>query len=384
VIDLGHPPAPITLGRQETSARAYGVAVSGDYAYLAADSDGLQVINVSNPAQPQWVGGYTNGFARNVAVSGHYAYLANGDLEVIDISNPVNPQGVGKYDADGYLGAVAVSNNLAYVTISNGTNLLSVLDVSDPTHPQKVGGTDLDNSLDHAAYDIAVAGGYAYVAAGRDGLQIFDVSNPTNPQWAASIGSPGYDANDVAMMGHYACVANLGGLDVVDVENPANPKLVSRPFTYETGGRANGVDVVGHYAFVAGSGIMGGGGKGVEVFDLSDPAYPRRVSGNSSVVVAMDIAVAKDRVFVATISDQFFSPSKSGLTILDIVPFFKSMKPTSGQLDLSWENYGNAVLQRTANLGAPDWQLVPGSATTNRMTVPISSPGAEFFRLIKP
>jgi hypothetical protein len=50
----------------------------GNYAYVADFAAGLQVIDVSNPASPQRVGGYdTSGYARGVAVSGNYAYVAD-------------------------------------------------------------------------------------------------------------------------------------------------------------------------------------------------------------------------------------------------------------------------------------------------------------------
>ena len=55
------------------------MAVSGNYAYVADTAAGLQVIDVSNPANPQWVGGYGNsGDALGVAVSGNYVYVADG------------------------------------------------------------------------------------------------------------------------------------------------------------------------------------------------------------------------------------------------------------------------------------------------------------------
>ncbi|MBK9137540.1 MAG: hypothetical protein IPM17_02055 [Verrucomicrobia bacterium] len=58
---------------------AEGVAVSGHYAYVADGWEGLQVIDVSDPAHPVRVGGYnTPGRAQGVAVSGHYAYVADG------------------------------------------------------------------------------------------------------------------------------------------------------------------------------------------------------------------------------------------------------------------------------------------------------------------
>jgi hypothetical protein len=43
------------------------------------DARDLQVIDVIDPANPQWVGGYyTSGHACGVAVSGKYAYVADG------------------------------------------------------------------------------------------------------------------------------------------------------------------------------------------------------------------------------------------------------------------------------------------------------------------
>ena len=52
------------VGGYDTSGYAWGVAVSGNYAYVADDAAGLQVIDVSNPANCVRVGGYdTSGTA---------------------------------------------------------------------------------------------------------------------------------------------------------------------------------------------------------------------------------------------------------------------------------------------------------------------------------
>jgi hypothetical protein len=65
-----------------------------------ADEGGLQIIDVGNPASPQWVGSYaTSGYSEDVAVLGNYAYMVdgNGGLDVIDVSNPADPRHVGGY-----------------------------------------------------------------------------------------------------------------------------------------------------------------------------------------------------------------------------------------------------------------------------------------------
>merc|ERR1719162_2060686 len=77
-------------------AGASGVAVDGNYAYVAAaGSHALTVVDVTNPALPTVSGqiiDYTNlNGASAVAVDGNYAYLAaqGADaLTVVDVTNP--------------------------------------------------------------------------------------------------------------------------------------------------------------------------------------------------------------------------------------------------------------------------------------------------------
>jgi len=56
------------------------VQVTGNYAYVADDVAGLQVIDVSNPANPVRTGGFnTSGATKGAQVVGNYAYVANAD-----------------------------------------------------------------------------------------------------------------------------------------------------------------------------------------------------------------------------------------------------------------------------------------------------------------
>jgi hypothetical protein len=165
---------PVLVGQWPGWQRgpACGVAVNGHYAYMALGNAGMAVIDVSNPAKPQRVGGCkTGGAAVGVAVSGNYVYVADGSagLVVIDVSDPANPQLVGGHVT--MLGAegVAVSGKYAYV--ADGPLGLLVIDVSDPANPRCVGGCDTDGW----ASGVAVSGNYAYVADGSAGLQVIDV-----------------------------------------------------------------------------------------------------------------------------------------------------------------------------------------------------------------
>ncbi len=109
-----------------------GVAVSGNYAYVADNSRGLRIINIANPAAPTEAGSYdTWGYALGVAVSGNYAYvaIAFSGLRIINIENPAAPTLAGfYYDTPGVARGVAVSGNYAYV--ADGESGLGIYDIS--------------------------------------------------------------------------------------------------------------------------------------------------------------------------------------------------------------------------------------------------------------
>jgi len=63
VVDVSNPAAPTLKGSYDTAWYSEGIAVAGDYAYLADLSSGLVVVDVSDPAVPTLKGSYdTVGF----------------------------------------------------------------------------------------------------------------------------------------------------------------------------------------------------------------------------------------------------------------------------------------------------------------------------------
>lgn len=124
ILDISQPATPHVLGKTRSlSAFITGIVVRGDLAYVTAGDAGLNIFDVSNPADPFRVGFYdTPGIANDVYVSGVYAYIADDDqgLRVVDITNPTTLYEVGFYDTLGYATSVAVSGNYAYVAASIG------------------------------------------------------------------------------------------------------------------------------------------------------------------------------------------------------------------------------------------------------------------------
>lgn len=93
------------------------VAVNGNYAYLLQDQD-LVIVDITNPSNPVEAGRIINpSTAYGITISGNYAYVADGDdgLVIIDVSNPAVPTIKGTYDTDGWTKKIVVSGKYAYV-----------------------------------------------------------------------------------------------------------------------------------------------------------------------------------------------------------------------------------------------------------------------------
>jgi hypothetical protein len=321
VIDISDPTSPVLAGAYDAQVYAYGVAVSGDHAFVASYGGGLQVIDISDPTNPALAGSCnTPGYAIAVAVSGDRAFVSDGDsgLQVIDISDPINPTLAGSYDTPGEAMGVAVSGGHAFV--ADQLSGLQVVNVSDPISPALAGGYDTPSD----AHDVTVSGNRAFVADYASGLQVIDISDPANPTITSAYDTPGY-ALGVTVLGHYAFVADWDfGLQVISISDPANPTLSG---SYDTPGTAIGVTVSGDYAFVADWDF------GLQVIDILDPTNPTLAGSCDTPGSASGVTVSGDHAFVA---DRAF-----GLQVIDISD---PANPTlTGNYDTAGSNYAVAV-----------------------------------------
>ena len=205
-------------------------AVSDDFAYVAAGSAGLQVVNVSNllgsPNLPSGriVGSLdTPGTSIDIKVVGNLAYIADGEagLHIVDISNPTNPATRGTVDTPGTAQDLAVVGDKVY--IADGGGGLQIIDVGNPSAPRILGSVATDRN----AKGVDVSGNLAVVAANVDFL-VIDVADATNPQIVGRINQAG-NLKDLVVRGNQAYVAAYtSGFLVVDFSTPENPKILSR------------------------------------------------------------------------------------------------------------------------------------------------------------
>jgi hypothetical protein len=158
VIDVSDPTNCVHVGGD--AGGDYGdVAVSGHYAFVTDydDSAGLRIFDVSDPTNCVFVGGSgLPTYARRVAAAGRYAYVTDRDdgLHVIDISDPANPQVAGVYYT-GFGGAgVIVVGGRIYMT-AGAPGLLVIPTLRDVQFSVRVQATAGETFTLEAAIDLS-------------------------------------------------------------------------------------------------------------------------------------------------------------------------------------------------------------------------------------
>ncbi len=259
--------SPTPLSFVSIPGFANSVDVSGDFAYVAAGSAGLEIVNVSNHASPHIVASLgLPGNANDVKLDGTRAYVAAGSagLHIVDISDPLSPRLLGSADTPGEAFDVRASGNLAFV--ADGPRGLQIIDVSTPDHPRIIGSLAVPGGVAHG---VDVNGRTAVIAAGFAGLKVVDVTNPAAPRILGGVALPD-DAKDVVLNGSIAYVADYqASLQIVDLTDPLAPRVVGSTPT-SLGGIL--MDVTTSPPFVFGADVFFV--NGVPIVDATVPGSP--------------------------------------------------------------------------------------------------------------
>ena len=279
--------------------------VAGNYAYLAHDSEGLVVVNLTDPDNPVEAGNLsTNGKAQAVYIDGNYAYIANylNGLVIADISNPAHPVIEASRATSGRAVNVCVSGD--YTFVANGVFGLQIY----PSDPDSLGNSDYPYVFGNLGgiSDVYIDGNYAYIAAGSNGLGIVDFSNPDSLQLVGR-----YDddtmtilAKEVVVHDSVAYIADASlGLLAIDVSDPADPTLIDM---IDTPGKARSVTYsdTRNRVFVTDE-------TDLRAFALSSPGDTLvYINGITTPGVALNVMVLDSTAYVA---DNYF-----GMQLIDI------------------------------------------------------------------
>jgi hypothetical protein len=274
--DVSNPSQPQFIGRCNVPHLATGVFALGNFAYVADWNSGLFVIDVSDPCHPLEVGLWNESYGWRVFVKDTVAYVASGRLYLVSVADPANPYTLSNHNVNCLVMDVVVHDTLAYIVAEDSLDM-QVLNIANPAHPIMVGFC----SAGSFHRGIAVKDSFAFIG-GFYGLLVLNVSDPANPVVLDSCRS---GARSVAASSHEVYFAGwrwdngdpLQGLVIIDVSIPSNPVVAGN---YETIAAINGVCIEEPYAFLVGQASE------MFVVDLSDIKKPNLVSSVS--VMARD------------------------------------------------------------------------------------------------
>ena len=349
IVDITDPDNPSAAGKLlDSSSRLLDGARDVDifkiggstFAAIAADGrneDGLQLVDVTNPASPAAIGHLKDdgsllleGASRvDVFETGGGAYAAvtainDVGIQLVDVTDPANPVPVGQtkgktrlfgdfgavtvYEAGGALHAASAGASGADASLDLTRLMPSVLF----DNPVPVGRLQDGNSVDldsPRSIDIFTIGSSSYAAVAvysDDSLQIVNITDPANPAPAGKIrdngsreldGAHGVDTFKIGLK-TYAAVASEqdDGFQIVDVSNPASPSAVG--YLEDTDSLAlfspRGVDTfqIGPKAYAA---VTAWHDNGLQLVDISNPASPAAEGMlQSSNTVKLDQALGVD------------------------------------------------------------------------------------------
>lgn len=216
----------------------------GSLVYAVTHDGYFRVVDLADVSQPQELGvvplpSYWHRPVRfiDLDVDGDLAVVVGSDgLVVVDISDPTNPTRSGGLSRGFHL--VELVGRSAFVAVDEEFRLV---DVADPSAPFVVDDGLHQLELPYGAVDLEVIDGYAFVLCGDGILPVIDVD--TNDGWAevglalvpggdsfprGGVMSSGRDRLVIAhgwhYVGHYGRdVRYRSGLAVYDISDPAEP-----------------------------------------------------------------------------------------------------------------------------------------------------------------
>ena len=281
------------------------------------DDNGVQITNITDPTMPDPIATlidndtlslhFTSGITQ-VTIDGiHYALVASffDGIQIINITNPARPVTTANLIDNATLAldnpegitTVTLGDNTFALVASSSDNGVQIIDITNPAMPAPV-STLFDNSTLTLAGAIAITAvtindkHYALVVANRDdGVQIIDITNPAMPAPIANITDgntfPTLDgANGITTVTIdgtiYALVtsSNDNGVQIINITDPTTPVATANIVDNGTSTALRGAIgittvTVGANTFAL---VASSVDDGVQIIDITNPASPTPVS----------------------------------------------------------------------------------------------------------
>ena len=156
----------------------------GTKALVADHVEGVDLIDLSNPSEPELIGSYyLDGYARDVDAVGKIAYAVDSPTGVyaFDLSQPGPPEPIAVVQSatapTSVESPLMSGGDSPRLVCMVGGSQLQVYDISNPNQPINVGNLAMPSGR---PLRVTVKDQLAYVADGSNGLQVVDLSVPSS------------------------------------------------------------------------------------------------------------------------------------------------------------------------------------------------------------
>ena len=205
------------------------LAVAGKHAFMsqrtsASPGTTLLVYDIQDPSKPSLVGQLPiEGWTHDIKVRGNLAYLASDGLKIVDVSNPASPKLAGSYDSHGESWGVSLVNDRAYVPIEYFRRYLgraSIFDISNPAAP-----TLLDRfATAKGAWNVETSNKVVYITD-QEAVKCYDSAK--NCRRLGSY-TPREGAGKLLAARNRLYVADRYGFQILDITDPGKPRLLGQ------------------------------------------------------------------------------------------------------------------------------------------------------------
>jgi hypothetical protein len=260
--------------------------LKGNTAYIVMSSQGVKLVNISNPLDLQLIASYGFLSGNEIDIAGNFLYGINssGALTILNITDSLHIVYAGGLNVGGYTYDIEVFNNKAYIAKVSTGGGLQIVDVTTPATPVSI-------SLFSGDYEfLAGMGDYVYLTRNST-FSILDISDSSSVQYVSGFEFPGF-VNDVAVSGSYAYTGS-NGFRVLDVSDSTHPVEVG--YANLNGSLVevadNSVVVYSPYSMTANNTFY--------TMDVSDPANPVTLDSYTCPAMTWDLVVKDNLVFIA-------------------------------------------------------------------------------------
>ena len=188
VVDISDPENPELVLEWDEISQAHNIFQADGYLYVVGANGGehIEILDVSNPAVPVRVGGWTNEYIHDVYVRDNYAYacgISSSTMYIIDVSDKTNPYTETSWTYPGAAHAAWLNEDGNYLITADETQggNIKIWDIQNFENINMVSEWMPEGGEEKSAHNVFVREDFLYISYYVFGLQILDISDPTNP-----------------------------------------------------------------------------------------------------------------------------------------------------------------------------------------------------------